>query len=57
MKTITDFRNQIILEKGLVKTSLFFWSDSQGRGWSLDSILKATTKDGKRLAIMHKKKR
>tara|TARA_X000001036_G_scaffold291184_1_gene270592 strand:- start:1038 stop:1226 length:189 start_codon:yes stop_codon:yes gene_type:complete len=55
--TLTDFRNQIIAEKGLVKNSLFFWSDPQGRGWSLDDILKATTKDGKRLGIMHMKKR
>mgnify|MGYP006244898391 FL=1 len=55
--TLTDFRNQVIAEKGLVKNSLFFWSDPQGRGWSLDDILKATTKDGKRLGIMHKKKR
>jgi hypothetical protein len=56
MKTLTDFRNQIITEKGLVKNSLFFWGDPQGKSWSLDDILKATTKDGKRLAIMHKKK-
>jgi len=56
MKTLTDFRNQIIAEKGLVKNSLFFWGDPQGKSWSLDDILKATTKDGKRLAIMHKKK-
>lgn len=57
MNILTDFRNQIIREKNLVKNSLFFWADSEGKGWSLDDILKATTKDGKRLAIMHKKKR
>lgn len=56
MTTLTSFRNQIILEKGLTKTSMFFWSDPQGGGWSLDDILKSTTKDGKRLAIMHKKR-
>ena len=55
--TLTDFRNQVIAEKGLVKNSLFFWSDPQGRVWSLDDILKAPTSDGKRLGIMHKKKR
>ena len=55
--TLTDFRNQIIAEKGLFKNSLFFWEDPQGKSWSLDDILKATTSDGKRLGIMHMKKR
>ena len=53
--TITDVRNQVIAEKGLVKNSLFFWEDPQGKVWTLDDILKATTKDGKRLGIMHMK--